>query len=240
MKIVAICGNAGTGKDTAANFLVKEYGYKSMSFADPIKDMLKEVFEFSDEQLWGASEHRNKPDHRFPDFWGQAFTNLSKWQTKNLQELFGEDVEEFGPAAKLLWEKFHWLQAHHPVLSPRIALQTIGTEWGRAVDKDLWTRILLRKICSANSPVVISDTRFVNELNALKDAGAFTIRIRRKESEEIAALTGISGHVSEMEINTIPDEDFSMVINNNKSLEKFQETINLIPILIKDKQHDQD
>lgn len=39
--IVGICGKAGSGKDTVAQFLVKYYGYKQVSFASTLKEMLK-------------------------------------------------------------------------------------------------------------------------------------------------------------------------------------------------------
>lgn len=40
-KVVALCGLAGSGKSTAAEFLVERFGYHRVKFADPIKDMLR-------------------------------------------------------------------------------------------------------------------------------------------------------------------------------------------------------
>jgi hypothetical protein len=51
--IVGICGNKFHGKDTIADYLVKNYGYSKISFGDPIKYALKSIFHFTDEQLWG-------------------------------------------------------------------------------------------------------------------------------------------------------------------------------------------
>lgn len=64
--IIGLCGLAGSGKDTAADFLVKKSGYVKVAFADPLKRICKEVFQFSDEQLWGPSAARNGPDTRYP------------------------------------------------------------------------------------------------------------------------------------------------------------------------------
>lgn len=48
--IVGIHGAAGTGKDTAATFLVRQLGYYRYGFADPIKKMLNQLPGFSQEK----------------------------------------------------------------------------------------------------------------------------------------------------------------------------------------------
>ena len=55
-KIVAFLGPKRVGKDTAADYLAREYGYTKYSLADPIKHAVKQLFHFSDEQLWGDSK----------------------------------------------------------------------------------------------------------------------------------------------------------------------------------------
>jgi hypothetical protein len=64
--IIGLCGPAGSGKDTAADFLVKNHGFVKVAFADPLKRICKDVFAFTDGQLWGPSEKRNAPDKRYP------------------------------------------------------------------------------------------------------------------------------------------------------------------------------
>lgn len=39
-RLVGLCGAAGVGKDTVAEVLVREHGFRRMAFADPIKDAL--------------------------------------------------------------------------------------------------------------------------------------------------------------------------------------------------------
>ncbi len=56
--IIGICGNAGVGKDTTADFLVKTNGFVKVSLADPMKRICQAVYGFSNEQLWGPSEKR--------------------------------------------------------------------------------------------------------------------------------------------------------------------------------------
>lgn len=53
MSIIGITGLKRSGKDTISELLTKEYGYVRYSFADPLKKATKEIFGFTDEQLWG-------------------------------------------------------------------------------------------------------------------------------------------------------------------------------------------
>jgi hypothetical protein len=53
IQVIGICGNKFHGKDTIADHLVKNYGFAKISFGDPIKNALQQIFHFSDEQLWG-------------------------------------------------------------------------------------------------------------------------------------------------------------------------------------------
>lgn len=54
--IVGFIGPSGSGKDTAADYLVKNSGFKKMSFADPLKRMVKECFLLTDEQCYGKDK----------------------------------------------------------------------------------------------------------------------------------------------------------------------------------------
>lgn len=55
--------------------------------------------------------------------------------------------------------------------TPRIILQTLGTEWGRnCVGEGIWTEIMKNRLLSASTPqlVLIDDLRFENEALMLK------------------------------------------------------------------------
>ncbi len=49
-RIIAICGHKRSGKDTIANYLSK-YGYKNIKIADQLKTVVKQLFNFTDNQL---------------------------------------------------------------------------------------------------------------------------------------------------------------------------------------------
>jgi adenylate kinase family enzyme len=51
--ILGLIGNKQVGKTTFADYLVKEYGFKTIAFADPIKEGAKIMFDLSEEQVNG-------------------------------------------------------------------------------------------------------------------------------------------------------------------------------------------
>lgn len=66
--------------------------------------------------------------------------------------------------------------------TPRWAMQTIGTEWGRRlIADDLWIRAWQAAVARvpAGVPVVVDDCRFPNEAEAVKAAGGYIVRIER-------------------------------------------------------------
>lgn len=109
--------------------------------------------------------------------------------------------------------------------TPRMILQHVGTEGIRRVDPLAWARYTMTtaidrlrpKPEGAYSVVVITDGRFRSELDAVRAAGGIAWRLRRPETDD--ATAGIAGHVSEVEIDGIPDGDFDEVITNDGSLD---------------------
>lgn len=267
MKLIAISGNAGAGKDTAADILVDDYEYVRISLADPIKRFGKRIFGFSDKQLWGPSEFRNTPDGRYVRYsqgkdidsaWLDAHVRIEKYGEAWVQEVFGyENTLEVSRAYSDLLQWFDWLGSHHPKLSPRVMLQTLGTEWGRSQSKDLWVNYTLRtaaKVLSGkywySQPlglgpvpsggnivpgVVVADLRFKNEMDAFKGVHAFLARIVREGTEDKALQLGIQGHQSEAEQQSISDDYFDMLINNNGSMDDLRETMRMVSILMKNR-----
>jgi len=45
--IIGICGLIGSGKDTIADYLVKEHNFIKLSFADKLKDCVAEMFDWN-------------------------------------------------------------------------------------------------------------------------------------------------------------------------------------------------
>jgi hypothetical protein len=86
--------------------------------------------------------------------------------------------------------------------TPRRAMQTLGTEWGRGLSPTLWVDAWRRSIdrCLAvadgleSVPVVADDLRFPEEAAAIRDLGGVVVRTERPGSG-LAGSAG--GHASE-------------------------------------------
>lgn len=79
--------------------------------------------------------------------------------------------------------------------TPRYAMQTIGTEWGRdLIASDLWIRAFNAALAKVPEgvPVVVDDCRFPNEADAIVAAGGVLVRVVRP-----GAGAGAAGHSSE-------------------------------------------
>lgn len=123
--IVGIMGKAGSGKDTAADMLVERFQFVRVALADPLKRFCEEVFEFTPLQLWGPSEQRNAPDSRYPR----------------------TDLLPAGPPTAIGNTGFTRQPLQRVTadnLSPRYALQTLGTEWGRHCYENVWADYAMR------------------------------------------------------------------------------------------------
>lgn len=99
--------------------------------------------------------------------------------------------------------------------TPRFAMQTLGTEWGRNImADDFW--IHLWKIHAQRSNfVVVDDLRFPNEAAAVRDLGGTIVRITRPASLQNTNYA----HASETEMSLIiPD----VTIENTGSLLQFE------------------
>lgn len=252
-KIIGISGKAGSGKDTVAEYLVDHHGFVRMALADEMKRFAKRVFLFTDEQLWGPSESRNGVDARFEDVeeWDKAEDRLFDVGPEWCSFLLGVDGNAFGKADDAWGDLLTWfddLRTNYGVewanvnkLSARVVLQTIGTEFGRAQDEDLWVNATLKTAKSLlEAPghftytkegglgvelsrgyweaqgVVISDCRFKNELEGIRTSGGRTIRVKRPG--HVLASVGIAGHASEAEQDSIPDADFDHVLESPEGL----------------------
>jgi hypothetical protein len=70
--------------------------------------------------------------------------------------------------------------------TPRHAMQTLGTEWGRnLIAPDLWTMAWQQRVLSMASrelDVVVDDCRFANEAAAVRSLGGMVVRIDGRSS----------------------------------------------------------
>ena len=69
--IIAICGAKRSGKDVLAKYLVATRGFKKLSFAEPLKKAVRELFNFNDIQV-GIDEENAVGDEKeiIDERWG--------------------------------------------------------------------------------------------------------------------------------------------------------------------------
>lgn len=200
-RIIALAGRAGAGKDTVASFIAEACGDSHMlSFAAPMKRFCQEVYAFTDLQLYGPSEYRNKPDPRYPREHGPFIGGRCACC---LQSNSRESMEDC-------------------CLTPRFALQQLGTEWGRNCFLDTWVNKGIRDARASSARVVMfTDCRFANEAEAIVQAGGEVWLIQRDIE------TGVGrDHASEQEMESY---DFmrsvSVVLDNNSSIECLRQKV---------------
>lgn len=77
------------------------------------------------------------------------------------------------------------------IVSGRELLQRIGTEALRdQVDEDFWVRVGLRRLAESDGPWANDDTRFANELAALRELGWVAVWLDAPEEVRRARLHG--------------------------------------------------
>jgi hypothetical protein len=226
--IIGISGLAGSGKDFIADLLVQDHNFIKIALADPIKRVCKDIFDFSDEQLWGPSEMRNKEDKRY--WTGERDDGfLAKEKAKSM--LLSNRIAEGRQHLTILEEEIY--EECKIYLTPRRALQQLGTQWGRDCYPNVWIDYTLRladKLLSGGhlynqkiglqedmynscTGVVISDCRFKNEMEAIKKKGGKLIRVTRDCTKPLADNASL--HLSETEQQSIPNSYFDYIIENN-------------------------
>lgn len=114
--------------------------------------------------------------------------------------------------------------------SSRQLLQTEGTEVGRSADKDIWVNYLNNWIHVFNvrgiDTFVVSDVRFMNEFNYIKNLGNIMIkivapnrnhsRLLEESNESLEVYNKISTHRSECDLDLLNDNLFDLVIYNDQ------------------------
>lgn len=167
--IIGLKGKPGSGKSTAAAFIINK-GYAKTSFAEPLKRMLEAI---GVERLAVVDQARKE-------------------------------------------EPCNILSG----VTPRRAMQLLGTEWGRVLHPDFWVNIWRNRVASIQAlgyGVVVDDLRFPNEAAAVRALGGFVIEIVNPNAEVIA--TG--DHPAE---NQDFDPDIT-VVNDGKSLTALHDAI---------------
>lgn len=252
--LVGLCGKAGVGKDTIAAMLA-EMGGVCIAQADPLKRFGHEILEFTEHQLWGPSEARNAV-HEPVGAIEQDTSKGTRWTAfgnyfARLEQRFdfAYRPESAGTSqwlrdvgmGKYESQLFSWYRNHirnRTDLTPRHALQTLGTEFARRLRPRVWVdyaheiadallsndRLAYNRLTGLDEVktpvktkfVVITDIRFRNEVLPIKKIGGIVGNVTGPNIIQLEGSAGV--HASETEQDGIPQEWFDAVIYNDKKL----------------------
>jgi dephospho-CoA kinase len=182
--LIGVSGRKGSGKDTIGDYLVKNYGFVRVAFADALKKACKHIFGLTNKQLYD-----DKSKEIVDEYWGH---------------------------------------------SPREILQKVGTELFRVhlpelcefIDEGIWIRSVDRKIKNlqklGHTRIVITDVRFDNELDYVKNMGGYIWKVSRSS---ILKLNDDDTHASEKLIDGFGcDVEYT----NDGTIDELYEAVNSV------------
>ena len=107
--IVGVCGFIGSGKDTAADYFVHEFGFRRESFAGILKDAVSVIFGWDRNLLEGRTKQSREWREQVDPWWANRLSIpgltprwvLQQWGTEVLRKGFHDDIWIAGLENKL-------------------------------------------------------------------------------------------------------------------------------------------
>ncbi len=193
--LIAFVGKGGVGKDTATTYAASKYGFCRIAFADPVKRIAKNVFDLSDNVLWGESNLRNTKDRRY----------IRDGQAVSVREILQTTATEgFRAVYPAIWLEYLNRTTETILANPNL-------------DYDPIEGIVFSPHPVNIKHFAINDLRFCNEAQYIQSKGGIIIKIVRESSIVDHKLTQ---HQSEMEMDDIV-ADYT-IQNDSSLLELFQ------------------
>jgi hypothetical protein len=193
---VAVSGKLRSGKDTLADYLIANHGFKKYSFADSFKQLLQTCKSPEEAMQKLAKYYRtlyHKADMSNADLLRKCAqvidravaVNPKGWQTFPKEELYDKKTD----------------------LS-RLVMQNFGNTARELLSPTFWVDITLYqagKEMAAGKSVVIADVRYKNELQeSVRRLQAIPTRVERPK--QLREQSGNAEHPSEVDLDDVPSE----------------------------------
>lgn len=155
MSIIGLTGYKGSGKDTIADYLVNEQGFIKIAFADFIRNALKELFDWDDENF--SQEKKEIQD----SYWGVTPRKMCQEIGTEFLRIHCKDFisQDF----KLPNDEDYKATFH---------IKRINKEIIKLLD------------VNSNVKIVFSDIRFQDELDYIKKIGGKVLKVVRNNSNK--------------------------------------------------------
>ena len=177
-----------SGKTTAATYLVNEYNYTRLAFAEPVKRLSADILSLVEERI-GRRPVTLVIRDASADKLERLTKELGAYHENAPSDVFvhTDDVEVLKQNARIWTLDDVEASKGHP--SVRKLLQLVGTELGRQLVgyEDVWVDKLIAASEFLDN-VVVDDCRFPNEAEALRKNGFVLVRVTRPEKDRIAAV----------------------------------------------------
>lgn len=144
---------------------------------------------------------------RLVEFRGQKYREQPfAWSLKRMLTSIGVDVSDLSKNAPV-----PFLDGR---ITPRIMMQTLGTEWGRSLLPDLWLRVWQHELDDSAHVVTVPDVRFDNEAELIRSLGGTIVHVTRKPTADMLA---VPAHASEAGITRAKGD---IIFRNDRGIEK--------------------
>jgi hypothetical protein len=199
IKLLGLVGVKRVGKDSVAQFLGGQIN--RIGLADFLKDACSSVFKI-------PRRHFDEDDKKEARF--DIPLILTRESISRLRDIYSVVVPGF-------WDKAN--RAEHIIsgrlmYSPRHVAQIVGTDYLRKFQEDIHLQVVKNNMVT-DKLNVITDVRFLNELEFVRSLGGVTAYVSR-ESKELEASH--SAHISERGVLDLRFK-CDYFIDNNKDLD---------------------
>jgi len=89
--LIGICGFQSSGKDTIADYLIKEYGFIKMSFASVLKDIISIMFGWSRDKLEGLTKEDREWRETVDSWWSNTL-KIPQLTPRYVMQYFATDL----------------------------------------------------------------------------------------------------------------------------------------------------
>lgn len=207
--IIGMSGKKTSGKNTVCTIIKAidlYYNYDSIHTKGTLKEFVLECL--NDDRLGKIATFRN-----IESLWQER--SFACNLRRSLYAITG-DNRIFAQDEKTKEEETAIKKPEGGYYTIRQLLQKFGTEVGRNISPDIWVDSLLGEYNKAKSgdleeDWIITDVRFQNEANAVREAGGILLRLNRNTSFK-------DTHQSEIDLDNY--DKFDYIIDNNGTLEE--------------------